>query len=118
MTTRAWTWTYEGYDPGAERLREALCTLGNGYFGTRGAASETSEGPAHYPGTYAAGVYNRLISTVAGRQVENEDMVNLPNWLPLRYRVRPEGAAPGPWLSPTAPTSSPTGRAWTCGTAL
>ncbi|MFD7286523.1 glycoside hydrolase family 65 protein [Streptomyces sp. NPDC059863] len=103
MTSRAWTWTYEGYDPEAERLREALCTLGNGYFGTRGAASETSEGPAHYPGTYAAGCYNRLISTVAGRQVENEDMVNLPNWLPLRYRVRPEGTAPGPWLSPDGP---------------
>ncbi|MFD7115909.1 glycoside hydrolase family 65 protein [Streptomyces sp. NPDC059922] len=103
VTSRAWTWTYEGYDPGTERLREALCTLGNGYFGTRGAASETSEGPAHYPGTYAAGCYNRLISTVAGRQVENEDMVNLPNWLPLRYRVRPDGAAPGPWLSPDGP---------------
>ncbi|WP_326613967.1 glycoside hydrolase family 65 protein [Streptomyces scopuliridis] len=100
MTVRAWTWTYEGYDPESERLREALCTLGNGYFATRGAASETDAGPTHYPGTYAAGCYNRLTSTVAGRQTENEDMVNLPNWLPLRYRVRLEGATPGPWLSP------------------
>lgn len=31
-----WTWVYEGYDPESERLREALCTLGNGYFATRG----------------------------------------------------------------------------------
>ncbi|MFE2600971.1 glycoside hydrolase family 65 protein [Streptomyces sp. NPDC059396] len=97
---RAWTWTYEGYDPESERLREALCTLGNGYFATRGAASETSAGPAHYPGTYVAGCYNRLVSTVAGRRIENEDLVNLPDWLPLRYRMRPEGAEPGPWLSP------------------
>ncbi|MFF9076589.1 glycosyl hydrolase family 65 protein [Streptomyces sp. NPDC014872] len=96
----AWTWSYEGYDPREERLREALCTLGNGYFATRGAAPETSEGPSHYPGTYAAGCYNRLTSSVRGRRVENEDLVNLPNWLPLRYRIRPEGAAPGPWLTP------------------
>ncbi|GGK23370.1 family 65 glycosyl hydrolase [Streptomyces camponoticapitis] len=99
----AWTWTYEGFDPEQERLREALCTLGNGYFATRGSASETSAGAPHRPGTYAAGCYNRLTSAVAGRQVENEDMVNLPNWLPLRYRVRVEGARPGPWLSPGGP---------------
>ena len=38
---RGWAWAYEGYDPEEERLREALCTLGNGYFATRGAAPET-----------------------------------------------------------------------------
>ncbi|QHC24176.1 glycoside hydrolase family 65 protein [Streptomyces sp. GS7] len=104
MRADAWTWSYEGYDPGAERLREALCTLGNGRFATRGAASEEPAGPAHYPGTYAAGCYNRLTSTVAGRPVENEDLVNLPNWLPLRYRIRPADTPdPGPWLSPDHP---------------
>ena len=35
---RAWLVTYEGFDPVQEPLREALCTLGNGYFATRGAA--------------------------------------------------------------------------------
>ncbi|MFI1157694.1 glycoside hydrolase family 65 protein [Streptomyces sioyaensis] len=98
--TRAWTWSYEGYDADTERLRESLCALGNGYFATRGAASEVLSGPAHYPGTYAAGCYNRLTSTVDGHTVENEDMVNLPNWLPLRYRICPADTAPGPWLSP------------------
>jgi HAD superfamily hydrolase (TIGR01509 family) len=98
-----WMWEYEGYDPARERLREALCTLGNGYFATRGAAPETDADDVHYPGTYIAGLYNRLVSTVAGREVENEDMVNLPNWLPLRYRPHPYGTQGGPWLTPDDP---------------
>ena len=89
----AWILAYDGFDPPAERLREALCTLGNGYFATRGAAPEAAAGEVHYPGTYAAGVYDRAVSRVAGREVENEDLVNLPNWLPLTFR--PEGGA---WL--------------------
>ncbi|MEU4498551.1 glycosyl hydrolase family 65 protein [Streptomyces sp. NPDC023998] len=92
---RDWTWEYGGYDPAQERLRESLCTLGNGYFATRGAAPECTANSVHYPGTYAAGCYNRLTSDVAGRQVENEDMANLPNWLPLRFRT-----GSGNWLSP------------------
>lgn len=92
---RDWTWEYEGYDPAQVRLRESLCTLGNGYFATRGAAPECAADSVHYPGTYAAGCYNRLTSQVAGRQVENEDMVNLPNWLPLRVRTDT-----GTWLAP------------------
>ncbi|MER7901370.1 glycosyl hydrolase family 65 protein [Streptomyces sp. NPDC096046] len=95
----AWTWEYEGYEPADERLRESLCTLGNGRFATRGALPECAADDVHYPGTYAAGCYNRLTSVVAGRPVENEDIVNLPNWLPLRFR-RPGGE----WLTPdTAP---------------
>jgi alpha,alpha-trehalase len=89
----AWTLVYDGFDPTDERLREALCTLGNGYFATRGAAPEAAADDVHYPGTYVAGCYNRLVSQVAGREVENEDLVNVPNWLPLTFR--PEG---GDWL--------------------
>ena len=29
---KQWILAYEGYDPDAEGEREALCTLGNGYF--------------------------------------------------------------------------------------
>lgn len=97
---REWIFEYSGYDPAEERLREALCTLGNGYFATRGAAPESSADDVHYPGTYAAGCYNRLTSTVAGRTVENEDMVNLPNWLPLRFRALIPGAGVPDWFSP------------------
>ncbi|MBE0416898.1 MAG: glycoside hydrolase family 65 protein [Coriobacteriia bacterium] len=88
-----WTLTYDGYDPAQERLREALCTVGNGYFATRGAAPESSAGPSHYPGTYLGGYFNRLCTEIAGREVCNESMVNMPNWLPLTFR--PEG---GEWF--------------------
>ncbi|MER5968228.1 glycosyl hydrolase family 65 protein [Streptomyces sp. NPDC002055] len=94
-----WAWEYTGYHPPQERLRESLCTLGNGYFATRGAAPESAADDVHYPGTYAAGCYNRLTSIVGDRSIENEDMVNLPNWLPLRFHVRTEDGSE-PWFSP------------------
>ena len=90
-----WELTYEGFEPRQERLREALCTLGNGYFATRGAACFARADDVHYPGTYLAGGYNRLATGIDGHEVENEDLVNLPNWLPLRCRI--DGGA---WLAP------------------
>ncbi|MBD3236348.1 MAG: hypothetical protein GF330_06580, partial [Candidatus Eisenbacteria bacterium] len=82
----SWSLVYHGYDPQEERLREALCTLGNGYFCTRAAAEEAEAGEHHYPGTYLAGGYNRLTSEIDGQIIENESLVNLPNWLPLSFR--------------------------------
>ncbi|MFD8529971.1 glycoside hydrolase family 65 protein [Streptosporangium canum] len=90
-----WLLTYDGFDPAQEGLREALTTLGNGYFATRGAAPESRADEVHYPGTYVAGCYDRLISQVAGHSVENEDLVNAPNWLPLTFR-----ADRGDWFAP------------------
>jgi len=84
---KSWMLVYDGFDPEKEALREALCTLGNGYFATRGASAQCEAGGAHYPGTYLSGGYNRLETEIAGRVVENEDLVNLPNWLPLDFRV-------------------------------
>ncbi|WP_020573904.1 glycoside hydrolase family 65 protein [Actinopolymorpha alba] len=83
-----WSWTYDTFDPAAEGLREALCTLANGYLATRGAAPESRADGVHYPGTYLAGCYDRLDSEVAGRTVSNEDLVNVPNWLPLTFRAQ------------------------------
>jgi trehalose/maltose hydrolase-like predicted phosphorylase len=81
-----WHLVYEGFDPSQESLREALCTLGNGYVASRGAAEEAQADDIHYPGTYLAGSYNRLQTELAGRVIENEDLVNMPNWLSLRFR--------------------------------
>ena len=72
---RVWRLAYDGYDPAEEGQREALCTLGNGFFATRGAAPESRAHGVHNPGTYAAGCYNRLRDEIAGHVVENESMV-------------------------------------------
>jgi alpha,alpha-trehalase len=90
-----WTLTYEGFDPSEEGLREALCTLGNGVLATRGACPETRADGVHYPGTYRAGLFNRLVDEMDGGEISNESMVNLPNWLVLRFRI--DG---GDWFQP------------------
>lgn len=83
----AWSLVFEGFDQAREGIREALCTLGNGYFATRAAAAWATADDIHYPGTYLAGGYNRLSTDIAGRVVENEDLVNFPNWLALEFRI-------------------------------
>jgi alpha,alpha-trehalase len=93
-TKREWRLVYETFEPENEKLRESLCTLGNGYFFTRGAAPESEADNIHYPGTYIAGGYNRLKTEISGHIIENEDLVNMPNWLSLSFRIDT-----GPWFS-------------------
>jgi trehalose/maltose hydrolase-like predicted phosphorylase len=83
----AWSLVFDEFIPANEGIREALCTLGNGYFATRAAASSAVADGVHYPGTYLAGGYNRLQTGIAGRTIENEDLVNFPNWLTLQWRI-------------------------------
>ncbi|MDN3686687.1 glycoside hydrolase family 65 protein [Cyclobacterium jeungdonense] len=85
---------YEGWKPEKQKLREALCTLGNGYIATRGAAEESRSDDVNYPGTYLAGGFNRAKTELSGKMIENEDFVNFPNWLCLNFRA--EGGA---WLN-------------------
>ncbi len=89
-----WTLVYADYDPAQQGVREALLTLGNGYFCSRGAFEWVGADDIHYPGTYLAGGYNRLKTEIAGRVIENEDLVNLPNWLKLQFRI-----GDGEWFS-------------------
>ena len=89
----AWSLVYEGFEPAQEGIRESLCALGNGYFTTRAAMAWAVMDDVHYPGTYRACGYNRLRTDIAGRVVENEDLVNLPNWLALEFRI-----ADGDWF--------------------
>jgi alpha,alpha-trehalase len=86
-----WSLRYRGYEPSEEGLREALCTVGNGYFATRGAAPESRADKTHYPGTYIAGCYNRLESDVDNHRIVSESVVNAPNWLSLKFRIGEEG---------------------------
>lgn len=82
-----------GWEPKEQKQREAICTLGNGYFATRGAVEENSNNGVNYPGTYLAGGYNRAKTEISGKTIENEDFVNFPNWLCLTFR-----AGGGEWL--------------------
>ena len=84
--------TYDGFDSGAEGLREALTSTGNGYLCTRGAAEWEDADGVHYPGTYVHGGYNRETTILGGLPVLNEDLVNLPNWLVLQLRIEGEDA--------------------------
>jgi trehalose/maltose hydrolase-like predicted phosphorylase len=88
-----WLLRYDDVSAPQEGLRETLCTLGNGYFATRGAAPESHADGVHYPGTYIAGCFNALQTVLAGRTTDNESLVNAPNWLGLTFR-----ADDGPWL--------------------
>ncbi|MBU0678530.1 MAG: beta-phosphoglucomutase, partial [Verrucomicrobia bacterium] len=93
MSNDSWQLSYDTYEAEKEGAREALLAVGNGVFGTRGCLEECDAGEVNYPGTYIAGVYNRLESQAGGRSVFNEDFVNCPNWLPLTFKI--EG---GEWL--------------------
>lgn len=84
---------YEDWKPEEQKHREAICTLGNGYIATRGAAEESNNNEFNYPGTYLAGGFNRAKTEIAGKTIENEDFVNFPNWLGLSFR-----AVDGEWL--------------------
>ncbi len=94
MDRDGWLLRYFDYNLENERSREALLTVGNGYFGTRGALEESSANRVNYPGTYISGLFNRLVSRVGGKEVKNEDFVNISNWLPITFRINA-----GPWFT-------------------
>lgn len=89
-----WKIKYTEYKPEDEKLREALCTLGNGYFATRGSIEGSPDQERHYPATYLAGGYNRLETEIHGKVIENEDLVRWPDWTILKFR--PEN---GEWFN-------------------
>ncbi|MFH1847972.1 MAG: beta-phosphoglucomutase, partial [Candidatus Omnitrophota bacterium] len=91
-----WLLTYDQFNPAQEGLREALCTLANGYFGTRGAPCSVSASRIYYPGTYIAGLYDKIPTNISGKTIYNEDLVNCPNWLPLAFSI-----GKGDWIDPS-----------------
>lgn len=91
----SWTVHYKEFDAKEHPLQEALCTLGNGYIAARAALEmernkfkgSNSGKEWNYPGTYLAGGYNRMESKVQDKVIENEDLVNWPNWLYLTWKI-------------------------------
>ncbi|MDN5616631.1 MAG: beta-phosphoglucomutase family hydrolase [Kocuria sp.] len=84
----SWKLVFHGFDPEQEGHREALLTLANGYMGVRGCRPERGDDGVHYPGTYVAGLFNRVVSHINGRDLEHESMVNLPNFQFFDVRLR------------------------------
>ncbi len=82
-----WNFHYHEFSPEHEKLRETLMATGNGYLGTRGAYEGSKASQYHYPGTYIAGIFNKLPSEVHGETIYNNDFVNCPNWLPIEFRI-------------------------------
>ncbi|UYP44262.1 Pyrophosphatase PpaX [Candidatus Lokiarchaeum ossiferum] len=92
-----WKIEYNHYAPELEMMRESLCTIGNGVICTRGTFEEVNATINNYPGTYIAGVYNRTESNVKNKIISNLDLVNCPNWLPLKFKINS-----GEWFDPTS----------------
>ena len=71
------------------RAEQALQSVGNGYFCTRGADYEEEQGPNSwgYAGTYFSTIRNTRKSVIDRQPVYNEDLVNCINWLPVTFKI-------------------------------
>ena len=76
-----WCVKEESFEKEIQSIRESQFALGNGFLGTRGVLEEIPI-DAH-PGTYLAGVYDRLTSQVA-------ELVNFPNPFYFKFTVKGE----------------------------
>jgi beta-phosphoglucomutase family hydrolase len=82
-----WNLTYTDFSAKDEKVRETLTSSANGYLGIRGSYEGSSSSQHHYPGSYIAGIFNRVPSMVHGQTIFNNDFVNTPNWLPIDFRI-------------------------------
>lgn len=76
-----WCIKEDGFDPEIQNIRETQFSLGNGYLGVRGALEEKPKGAN--PGTYIAGIYDRLTSQVS-------ELVNFPNPFFFKFVLKGE----------------------------
>ena len=83
-----WRIKYHGFAQSEEKLRETLTTVGNGYFATRGCfENEQAYKDIHYPGTYIAGLFNKVPTMIHDKKIYNNDFVNAPNWLRIDFKI-------------------------------
>ena len=76
-----WQIDEEAFDANKLRSLETLYTIGNGYFGTRGAFEEGY--PKATPATLMAGVFDKI-------DIGKEELANVPDWLPIKLFVNGE----------------------------
>jgi len=84
----SWHLDYYGIDHGKRQYgQESMQSIGNGFLGLRGTYLEAKYNDDNYPATYVAGVFNQLATPINGRNVINEDLVNLPNAQYITFRI-------------------------------
>ena len=76
-----WHISEDRFDASKLHSQETVYTIGNGYFGTRGAFEEGY--PKATPATLLYGVFDRIA-------VGKEELANAPDWLPIRLFVNDE----------------------------
>ena len=76
-----WQIEEDAFDADKLRSLETLYTIGNGYFGTRGAFEEGY--PKATPATLLAGVFDKI-------EIGKEELANAPDWLPIKLFVNGE----------------------------
>lgn len=83
-----WHLDYYGLSHGKRQYgQESMQTIGNGFLGLRGTYLEAKANDDNYPATYIAGVFDQLSTPINGRDVINEDLVNLPNAQYITFSV-------------------------------
>ena len=83
----AWSLLYEGFDAAWEGVREALCTLGNGYFADAGGPGRSDCGwralSGNLPRLRLQPAAHRHRRPSGGERGSRQS----PNWLPLNFRI-------------------------------
>ena len=84
-----WQLIYDGWDPDEQPLREALCTLGNGLLRRpRGRRVRARPAARTTPAPTSPAATTGCRARSPAGSIENEDLVNWPNWLCLRSASR------------------------------
>ena len=76
-----WCIEEKEFDPKKLHSRETVYTIGNGYFGTRGAFEEGY--PKATPATLLFGVFDKVA-------IAKEELANIPDWLTIKLFVNNE----------------------------
>lgn len=108
----AWSLVYEDFDVAKEGVREALCTLGNGYFATRGSAAGAVADGVHYPGPISPAVTIGCARTSPAGSSRTRTSSTSPTGSRSSFAsARRIGSMPAP------SSSCPTARSSICGVA-
>ena len=90
-----WRLSYLSFEISKEKSRETLLSVGNGFFATRGSMEDSCSGDQTYHASYMAGLYNKRKTKIGDHWVENEDLVNFIDWIPVTFKCEGDD-----WFNP------------------